>query len=94
MRLTAAMFFTKCPSIFTTTDQKKEKQKSTDQIFLKDVTVEKKLSLCEIHTHSWLSMVWIFKTTFKAKLPSEQNLQKITSNNSNYHCPEQIFVWS
>ena len=45
-------FFTRCLSIFTAIDQKKEEQKSTDQIFLKDVTEEKKLSLCEIHTHS------------------------------------------
>ena len=59
--LTEAVFFTRCLSIFTAIDQKKEEQKSTDQIFLKDVTEEKKLSLCEIHTHSWLSMVWIFK---------------------------------
>ena len=36
-------------SIFTTIDEKKEEQKSTLQIFLKDVTEEKDL---EIHQHS------------------------------------------
>ena len=42
-------FLTKCLSIFTTIDEKKEEQKSTYQIFLKDVTEEKKL---EIHKQS------------------------------------------
>ena len=51
-------FLTRCLSIFTAIDEKKEEQKSTYQIFLKDVTEEKNL---EIHKHSWLSMVWIFK---------------------------------
>ena len=36
-------------SIFTTIDEKKEEQKSTLQIFLKDVTEEKNV---EIHKHS------------------------------------------
>ena len=36
-------------SIFTTVDEKKEEQKSTLQIFLKDVTEEKNL---EINKHS------------------------------------------
>ena len=70
-------FLTRCLSIFTTIDEKKEEQKSTYQIFLKDVTEEKKL---EIHKQSWLSMVWIFKklNSFKwnyniHKLPSKQN---------------------
>ena len=51
-------FLTRCLSILTTTDEKKEEQKSTLQIFLKDVTEEKNL---EIHKHSWLSIIWIFK---------------------------------
>ena len=42
-------FLTRCLSIFTTIDEKKEEQKSTVQIFLKDVTEEKNL---EIHKHS------------------------------------------
>ena len=42
-------FLTKCLSIFTTIDEQKEEQKSTYQIFLKDVTEEKKL---EIHKKS------------------------------------------
>ena len=42
-------FLTRCLSIFTTIDEKKEEQKSTYQIFLKDVTEEKKL---EIHKQS------------------------------------------
>ena len=46
------LLFTRCLSIFPAIDQKKGKQKSTDQIFLQDVTDEKKLSLCGIHTHS------------------------------------------
>ena len=33
-------------------------------------------------------------TYFKAKLSSEQNIQKITLDNSNYHCLEQICVSS
>ena len=36
-------------SIFTAIDEKKEEQKSTLQIFLKDVTEEKNV---EIHKHS------------------------------------------
>ena len=51
-------FLTRCLSIFTTIDEKKEEQKSTLQIFLKDVTEEKNL---EIHKQSWLSIIWIFK---------------------------------
>ena len=47
-------FLTRCLSIFTAVDEKKEEQKSTYQVFLKDVTEEKNL---EIHKHSWLSMV-------------------------------------
>ena len=77
-------------SIFTTIYEKKEEQK--------DVTKEKN---AEIPKHSQLSIIWISKklnslksnysqTTFKAKLPSEQNLEKITFNNSNSHCLEQI----
>ena len=42
-------FLTRCLAIFTTTDEKKEEQKSTLQIFLKDVTEEKNV---EIHKHS------------------------------------------
>ena len=34
-------FLTRCLSIFTTIDEKKEEQKSAYQIFLKDVTEEK-----------------------------------------------------
>ena len=45
-------------SIFTTIYEKKEKQKSTLQITLKDVTEEKNL---EIHKYSWLSIIWILK---------------------------------
>ena len=55
----------------------------------------------EIDKHSWLLIIGIFKILnslksnyLKAKLPSEQNLQKITFSNSNYHCLEQICVWS
>ena len=44
--------------IFTTIDEKKEEQKSIYQIFLKDVTEEKNV---EIHKHSWLLMIWMFK---------------------------------
>ena len=51
-------FLTRCLSIFTAIDEKKEEQKSAYQIFLKDVTEEKHL---KIHKHSWLSMVLIFK---------------------------------
>ena len=43
------IFFTRCLSIFTAIDQKKEQQKSTYQIFLKDITEEKNL---ENHKHS------------------------------------------
>ena len=42
-------FFTRCLYIFTAIDQKKEQQKSTYQIFLKDITEEKNL---ENHKHS------------------------------------------
>ena len=42
-------FLTRCLSIYTATDEKKEEQKSTYQIFLKDVTEEKSL---EIHKNS------------------------------------------
>ena len=42
-------FPTRCLFIFTTIDEKKEEQKSTYQIFLKDVTEEKNV---EIHKHS------------------------------------------
>ena len=51
-------FLTRCLSIFTANDEKKEKQNLTLQIFLKDVTEETKL---EIHKHSWLLIIWIFK---------------------------------
>ena len=44
--------------IFTTINEKNEEQKSTLQIFLKDITGEKKL---EVHKHSWLLIIWIFK---------------------------------
>ena len=68
--------------VFITIDKKKEEKKSTLQIFLKDVTEEKNL---EIHKHSSLSIIWIFKklnflnqiisqTAFEGKLLSEQNL--------------------
>ena len=79
--LKQAIFFLLDASIFTAIDEKKEEQKSTLQIFLKDVTEEKDL---EIHQHSWLLIIWIFKilnflksiskTTFKTKLSSEQDL--------------------
>ena len=95
-------FFNRC-SIFTAIDEKTEKQKSTLQIFLKDVTEEKNVEIHKLHKHKWLSIIWIFKklnslksiisqTTFKSKLPSEQNLQKITFDNWNSHCLEQICV--
>ena len=42
-------FFTTCLSIFTAIDQNKEQQKSTYQIFLKDITEERNL---ENHKHS------------------------------------------
>ena len=51
-------FLTRCLSIFTTIDEKKEEQESTLQIFLKNVTEEKNL---EISKHSWLLIIWIFK---------------------------------
>ena len=61
-------FLTRCLSIYTATDEKKEEQKSTYQIFLKDVTEEKSL---EIHKNSWPSMVWIYKklNSFKSNYP-------------------------
>ena len=80
-------FITTCLSIFTAIDQNKEQQKSTCQIFLKDITEERNL---ENHKHSWLSMVWIFKklNSFKSNINYLQskttfwaNLQKITFNN-------------
>ena len=40
-------FLTRCLSIFTTIDEKKEEKKSTLQLFLKDVTEEKKLEIHE-----------------------------------------------
>ena len=51
-------FLTRCLSIFTTIDEKKEEQESTLQIFLKNVTEEKNL---EISKHSRLLIIWIFK---------------------------------
>ena len=42
-------FLTRCLSFFTAIDEEKEEQKSTYQIFLKDVTEEKNL---EIHKYS------------------------------------------
>ena len=90
-------FLTRCLSIFTAIDEKKEEQKSTYQIFLKDVTEEKNL---EIHKHSGLSMVWIFKklNSFKSNYLINYLLSKtykrITLSNSNYRCPKQIFVSS
>ena len=45
-------------SIFTTIDEKNKEQKSTLQIFLKDLSEEKNV---EIHKHSGLSIIWIFK---------------------------------
>ena len=42
-------FLTRCLSIFTAIDEKKEEQKSAYQIFLKDVTEEKHL---KIHKYS------------------------------------------
>ena len=97
------LYFLLDASIFTTIDEKKEEQKSTLQIFLKDVTEEKNVEIHKLHKHKWLSIIWIFKklnslksiisqTTFKSKLPSEQNLQKITFDNWNSHCLEQICV--
>ena len=70
-------FFTRCLSIFTAIDEKKEEQKSTYQIFLKDVTEEKNL---EIHKHSWLSLVWIFKKldSFKSNYLINYLQSKIT----------------
>ena len=58
-------FLTRCLSIFTVIYEKKEEQKSADQMFLKDVTEKKDL---EIHKHSWLSMVWLFKKLNSFKL--------------------------
>ena len=46
-------------SIFTTIDEKKQKQKLTLQIFLKDVTERKTM---EIHKYSLLLIIGIFKT--------------------------------
>ena len=86
-------FFTTCLSIFTAIDQNKEQQKSTCQIFLKDITEERNL---ENHKHSWLSMVWIFKklNSFKSNINYLQskttfwaNLQKITFNNLKLSLP-------
>ena len=48
------MFSYQMPLYLTAIDEKKEKQKSIYQIFLKDVTEEKNL---EIRKNSWLSMV-------------------------------------
>ena len=55
-------------TIFTTSDEKKEEQKSTLQIFLKDVTEEKNV---EIHKHCYLNYLTNYlqsKTTFWANL--------------------------
>ena len=58
-------FPTRCLFIFTTIDEKKEEQKSTYQILLKDVTEEKNL---DIYKHRWLLVVWIFKKLNSFKL--------------------------
>ena len=97
--LLKAMFFTRC-LYFHHNWWKERGTKINSLIFLKDVTEEKN---AEIHKHA--KIIWIFKklnslksnysqTTFKAKLPSEKNLEKIIFNNSNSHCLEQIWVSS
>ena len=58
-------------SIFTTLDEKKEEQKLTHQIFLKDVREEKNV---EIHKHSWFSIIWIFKKLKSLKPKSHKLL--------------------
>ena len=62
--------------IFTTLDEKKEEQKLTHQIFLKDVKEEKNV---QIHKHSWLSIIWIFKKLKSLKSKSHKLL-----SNQNY----------
>ena len=100
-------FLTRCLSIFTAIDEKKEEQKSAYQIFLKDVTEEKHL---KIHKHSWLSMVLIFKKkllqlnylinyllskTYKKSHLITQTiiaLNKFVFHPNNCHDPLQIWV--
>ena len=75
--------------------KKKQEQKSTFQIVLKDVTEEKNL---EIHKQLTLDNVNIqnielLKIKLSHKLPSKQNYllsKTFTFDNSNSHCLEQI----
>ena len=68
-------------SIFTTIDEKKEEQKSTLQIFLRDVTGEKMWKFINTvnsqkfeYSKNWTPLnQTTSQTTFKAKIPSEKS---------------------
>ena len=86
-------FLTRCLSIFTTIDEKKEEPKSEE----KNLEIHKQLTLdnMNIQKIELLKIKLSHKlSSQQPKLPSEENLQKITFENSNYRFLEQICVSS